>query len=754
MVLGWRILLFFENFLKLHLLLSPLFFAATYFIWALGYDQKYFRLLTGALVATGLGLAIVGQSISLGLAMHVLAALCFIALLFWIRRQPARHFWLLPMLASLVVVSGGLLSFGPHYFLKPTKFADASDTQFLQKVRPILDRKCIKCHNPKMRLGDLDLTERENFYSAGKNQKIVVEGFEGKSSLYLRITESVFSARHMPYLAGELSREEKDAIRDWIIAGAATGERKIAAKLEAISTEHWSFQKFLKPAVPNTSFPSKNEIDHFLAAAFPKEIQIQPLAQERVWRNAKLAVTGLLPTVSELQQISQGHWEKLLKEALQSQSFAENISSLWFDLAGFADELGYDGTPAGDTKKYRAFVLDAFQKDMPYGEFLRRQLSVADQTDQKKAEILWNYLPRHKDPYITAEHGMNIVYTFGLGIEMRCARCHDHKYEPITNEDYYRSLKAFSGYYGFNDLASHKLRMKKNFPLAAGFLDLYSSQWPQKENLNGQDFADWLTNTKDGVGIFSARVYVDNVWRFIFGKGLVKFPGNFGSTSEEPKHLALLNWLTYDFLEHGASSKYLFEKILTSKFYQSEISGLPAELEIYGANRMRVETLRDNLLFISGMLNQNVKNVVERFDNLSIFMGDKNHPFHRRAVYFTRHRFDAFDAEFAKHFGMPLGFVSSAERKAKADMEEAGFFIQSKFFQHVVEELAKQNKEIFQRDPEKVIAHSYRAILSRNASAKELQFWKSFGTNQGELERFFQVLLSSSEFLYGREKVD
>ena len=223
-----------------------------------------------------------------------------------------------------------------------------------------------------------------------------------------------------------------------------------------------------------------------------------------------------------------------------------------------------------------------------------------DKKNDFYAPSILNHMADQVLPEISAETAQNVLYTFSLGLEIKCARCHDHPIEPISNENYYEVMMPFLNEFRFpKDLKALPGRIRTNPPFPPKkFLSIYEGTDSKKPFDSVSDLGDWLSDTQKGVGYYSARVFVDHIWRYIFGKGLVEQAGNFGSTSPEPRYLELLNWLTYDFIEHDTSINYLIHKMLTSATFQSSST-------LYQTRLMNGENIRDNILKISGVLDYN-----------------------------------------------------------------------------------------------------------------------------------------------------
>lgn len=318
-------------------------------------------------------------------------------------------------------------------------------------ISPILSDKCYHCHGPdaESRKADLRLDTRE-----GLTSKVVVPGQPDKSELVTRIFSTDDDERMPPPESKiTLTPEQKDLLRRWIAEGA-----KVA--------EHWSFQplpdKIPIPTVHDESWP-RQPLDRFVLARLETE-KLQPTKQAdalRLLRRVALDLTGLPPTADECREFEKAaannldaSYEQAIDKFLASPAFGEHMAVGWLDAARYADSYGYQSDQLNTQWPYRDWVVRAFNANMPYDQFLTNQLAgdlVAHATRDQKLATTFNRLHR-----LTAEGGSiaeewmsenasDRVHTFGtaiLGLTVECARCHDHKYDPITSRDYY-SLAAF-----------------------------------------------------------------------------------------------------------------------------------------------------------------------------------------------------------------------------------------------------------------------------------------------------------------------
>ncbi len=330
--------------------------------------------------------------------------------------------------------------------------ADAEAPDYDRDVRPILSDHCFKCHGPdsSQRQADLRLDTREGILAS-----VVVPGKPDESELVARITSDDPDERMPPPDAHlDLSDADKHTLHDWIAAGAAVAE-------------HWSFRpipaSIAIPAVNDEAWP-RQEIDRFVLARLESQ-NLKPSAvaePARLLRRLTLDLTGLPPTPAEVADFeaaaSQNNLDAAIARAvdrlLTSPAFGEHFAVPWLDVARYADSFGYQSDQLNTQWPYRDWVVRALNDNLPYNQFLTEQLAGDLLPHATRDEILataFNRMHRMTNEGGSiaeewlVENSADRVHTFGaamLGLTLECARCHDHKFDPILTRDYY-SLFAF-----------------------------------------------------------------------------------------------------------------------------------------------------------------------------------------------------------------------------------------------------------------------------------------------------------------------
>ncbi len=328
----------------------------------------------------------------------------------------------------------------------------AAEVSFNRDIRPIMSDTCFLCHGRDAgnREADLRLDRPEDAYADRDGAPAIVPGDPANSLLIWMINAEDEEERMPPQKhARQLTGTEKNLFYQWIEEGAPYDQ-------------HWSFkplpQQITVPA--NSGNWAKNEIDHFIAVGIAgKNLKPAPESSREKWlRRVTFDLTGLPPTLDEIDHFladeSDGAFENVVDRLLSSPAYAERMTGEWIDVARYSDSYGYQRDHDRSVWPWRDWVIDAFKANMPYEEFIKLQLAGDLLPDPAQHEIIptaFNRLHAHKmeGGIVLEEYRVEYVadrtQTFStafLGLTMECARCHDHKYDPFSTEDYY-SLSSF-----------------------------------------------------------------------------------------------------------------------------------------------------------------------------------------------------------------------------------------------------------------------------------------------------------------------
>lgn len=340
----------------------------------------------------------------------------------------------------------GLMAFTAWSCDKPRQIS------FNRDIRPIINAKCITCHGGVKQSGEFSLLFEEEAKAPAKSGKLaIIPGDSKHSEMIRRLTHSDTTLR-MPLDKPPLSKEEIELIADWIDQGA---------KWE----KHWAYISPDTSIVPpRSAFDSiaRNGIDHFIFRKL-EEIGLNPSPEaekELLLRRVYLDLTGLPPSKEDYDRFladeSPDAFEKVIDTLLESPSFGEKWASMWLDLARYADSKGYEKDLHRNIWKYRDWVIDAFNRDMPFNEFTVQQLAGDLLPHPSKSQLIATAF--HRNSMANDEGGTNdeefrvaavlerVGTTFEVwqGTTMACAQCHSHTYDPIRHEDFYRAMAIFN----------------------------------------------------------------------------------------------------------------------------------------------------------------------------------------------------------------------------------------------------------------------------------------------------------------------
>jgi mono/diheme cytochrome c family protein len=351
--------------------------------------------------------------------------------------------------------------------------ASSGPVTFTDHIRPIMERSCWNCHGEAAQLSQLDLRTRESAIEGGSKGPAIVPGRADESRLYRLVAG--LDGPPMPMSGDPLSEAEVAAVRTWIDEGAHWDAGGATMAADALSVfekselppgarDYWAFQLPQQAAVP-VSARFEHPVDRFLdRARTDAGVTVAPRADRLTrLRRASLDLTGLPPTPSQIDEFladtERGAWERLIDRLLDSPHYGERWGRHWMDVARYADSTGFEQDyTRPNAWRYRDYVINAFNQDKPYSQFLREQIA-GDELDHTTDEtrIATGFLRagprvqfREKDnPERRHDYLDDVLATLGrgvLGMTIHCARCHDHKFDPILQKDYYSMQAAIFGY--------------------------------------------------------------------------------------------------------------------------------------------------------------------------------------------------------------------------------------------------------------------------------------------------------------------
>ena len=340
--------------------------------------------------------------------------------------------------------------------------ACAADVEFVRDVRPILQKHCYSCHAEEKQKSSLRLDIKSEAFRGGEAYGPSITAGNVAESPLIQFVADPDADLVMPPDGDPLSPEEIATLTTWVKEGAVWPDGVDLAKLED-RRDHWSFKPLTAPAPPETADTQwcRNDIDHFILNRLESEgLSTAPESTRQTWlRRVTLDLIGLPPTIEQQRDFehdtSNDAFVRVVDRLLDSPRYGERWAQHWLDVVRYADTHGFEvNTERPHAWPYRDYVIDAFNKDTPYDQFIREQI-VGDTMEQDTATgflitasvLLPGQIGRDDASKRLARQDsldeivVNVGQTF-LGLSVGCARCHDHKFDPITQEEYY-SMQAF-----------------------------------------------------------------------------------------------------------------------------------------------------------------------------------------------------------------------------------------------------------------------------------------------------------------------
>ncbi len=534
----------------------------------------------------------------------------------------------------------------------------AEELRFFEtRIRPVLAENCYKCHGETKQEENLRVDSRAGLIAGGDQGPAIVPGRPEESLL-------IKAVNHSPDLSmspkQQLPRGQIADLTLWIKSGApwpddgqpAAAPVRKGMQITDKDRAHWSFQPVKRPTLPTVKNSAwvATPIDAFILARLESQgLQPNPSADQRVLiRRLYYDLTGLPPTSAEVEAFvadrSPGAYDALVDRLLASPHYGEKWGRSWLDLVRYAESNSYErDDPKPNVWRFRDYIIRSLNADKPYDQLIREQLA-GDELPGGDAEALiatgyyrlgiWDDEPSDRDQ--AQFDGLDdIVATTGqvfLGLTVDCARCHDHKIDPIPQRDYYRLLSFFHNINPF-----HNGGPGDELPLDPAEREAYkqASKDPGKRHKKQKDdnsldlalcvseagpqapdtfvllrgnprntgdkvepafpevlgggkpviptpapgakstgrrlaLANWIASSGNPL---TARVMANRIWQYHFGRGIVRSPNNFGTQGDKPTHPELLDWLAAEFVADGWRLKPLHRMIVRSNAYKMSSAG-------------------------------------------------------------------------------------------------------------------------------------------------------------------------------------
>ncbi len=765
-----------------------------------------------------------------------------------------------------VGLSAGLMSLAILGVAARGAIAGDSRSFFERRIAPILSERCAACHNGEKRGGGLELTNRESLLRGGESGPAIVPG-KWDESLLLDMVGG--DEPEMPKKAKPLTPSQLADLRRWIESGAEwPAGVKVTAGL-------WSLRPVARPTVPTVKHCDRlrTPVDAFVLERLETEgLEPAPPADRvTLIRRATFDLHGLPPTPEEIDDFladdSDGAFAKVVERLLASPRYGERWGRHWLDLADYGDTHGFELDHARPNAwRYRDYVIRALNDDTPYDRFLCEQIA-GDvlAPDDPSAAIATGFLaagPWDYSGYVSANQGtaasrmtrlldlddmLTTVMTTTVGLTVNCARCHDHKFDPIPQKDYYSLQAVFAGVRrgdricrgGATKEQARRMEeirltvLKKRILVAeidALAADARTDQTPRdRAKLQGeiaaleeeyaklpqveltyavipetpppthvlyrgdtespQDqvapgalsavqglrarltdhdapegprraaLARWIT---DPTNPLTARVLVNRLWHYHFGRGIVGTPSDFGFNGERPSHPELLDWLASEFQRRNGSIKEMHRLIVLSSTYQQSAAQDQKGAAVDAGNRLlwrmnrrrlEAEEVRDAILAVSGKLDHTMGGPafqpfryllrkVPVYDYHDVSDGPQ---LWRRSVYSFIVR--SVPNPFMDVLDFPAPANCTPARNTTTTAVQTLSLLNDPFVIQQSDHFAKRLEGSHPGDPRGQVRTAYRLAFGRVPSQAELELASRFIANRPLLQ-FCRAIFNANEFLY------
>lgn len=756
----------------------------------------------------------------------------------------------------------------------------AEDLRFFEtKIRPLLAENCYECHGKEKQKHDLRLDNLGYILQGGASGPALVPGDPEGSLIYQAITHQHPEFQMPLRKEDKLSDGEIADIRKWIAMGAPWPQNEVIeprkpGEFTAEERAWWSFQPLSEAALPEIQPKGDRvlgSVDQFVIQKLREaDLPQAPKALESdLIRRLYYNLHGLPPTQTQLQTYLRSSdpekFSKLVDELLASERYGLRWAQHWLDLVRYAESDGYRQDAYRDNSwHYRDYVVDSLNADKPYDQFVREQLA-GDEIDPDNPQILvatgflrhgiyeWNQSDIEMQRNLIIEEVTGLTSEVFLGMSFACAQCHDHKFDPILQEDYYRLKAFFEPLQWRDDLALATPQELENHEQAVAewreemkpLLDAWSEHEQKAEdkaiakvlpfppanvqemwkkpasertpyeqqvayfvdrriqheidkNLNREHkkseawealkpakaskpksppiglvatdvstqapptvletrrgkkeiepgfltilnpgpaeiqkrpeinstgrrtaLANWITSPENPL---TARVIVNRVWQYHFGRGLSVNASEFGTLGEEPTHPELLDWLAFNFIKNGWSLKWLHRQILSSHAYQQSSSVPPTSasnerdpgnrlLWRFRPQRLDAEQIRDTILMHSGQLDWTIKSGPSHKTGSPV-----------RSLFIQKKR-NSPD-EFLRRFDSPAGFLSVSKRDATNTPLQSLLMVNSSWPYQQAKFIATQViEERPSAEPSDLVSATIEKLYGRTATAEEVSLSSEF----------------------------
>jgi mono/diheme cytochrome c family protein len=628
---------------------------------------------------------------------------------------------------------------------------------FEAHIRPLFVAHCLECHGADKQ-GGLQLDSRAAMLAGSDHGPSVVPGNAADSRLMSAVRWT--DEPKMPP-EGKLPDDAIAKLETWINLGAPApgvdAPVPPATDRTTAAQSHWAFQPVVKPALPavtQSAWP-RSPIDYFILSKLETANLTPSVAADRrtVLRRASFDVTGLPPDNAAVERLladaDPQAVDRALENLLASPHYGERWARHWLDVARYADSKGYVFTEDRNypnAYKYRDWVVRALNGDLPYNQFLIQQIAAdrlppsADKSELAAMGFLTVGRRFLNNPHDIIDDRIDVLTRGTMGLTVTCARCHDHKYDPIPTKDYYSLYGVLASstepkdaeYMSLVDAeqpTNPRVFVRGNSgnhgdEVPRQFLSIVAgeSRQPFANGSGRLELADAIASPTNPL---TARVIVNRIWMYYFEQPLVETPSDFGLRSEPPTHPELLDYLAATLVENNWSLKSIQRLILTSAAYQQASADRPEGRQIdpenrlvWRMNRKRLdfESLRDALLAASGQLDGAVGGpAVDLFEQ----------PWPKRRTIYGR-----IDRQNLPNLFRTFDFASpdthSPQRYTTTVPQQALYMLNSPFVRDQAHQLASRPELAGEADASVRIERLYQTALARKPTERELELGRAF----------------------------
>ncbi|MEP6662119.1 MAG: PSD1 and planctomycete cytochrome C domain-containing protein [Verrucomicrobiota bacterium] len=411
----------------------------------------------------------------------------------------------------------------------------AATVDFVRDIQPIFQNHCYTCHGAKKQEAGLRWDQKASAMKGGESGAAIIPG-KSSESLVIQAVMRIRDDIKMPKKGDPLSTEQIAMLRAWIDQGAIWPESAAVASAGKNPKDHWAFKSPVRPKPPVTQNKNwaRNPIDHFILAKLEHEklSPSPPVDKVTLLRRLSLDLIGLPPTIAEVDAFladkSPDAYQKQVERLLASPHYGERWGRHWLDVARYADSDGFEKDKSRAMWPYRDYVINAFNQDMPYDQFVIEQIAGDELPHPTQDQIVATGFLRNS--MINEEGGadpeqfrmgamfdrMEAVGKSVLGLTIQCAQCHNHKFDPLTQEEYYKLFAFLNNDHEASRVAYVPKDLMKIDELRRGIFEIENdlkqrvSDWPEK-------MAQWEAATKTNQPVWqvvTATNISDNGERF------------------------------------------------------------------------------------------------------------------------------------------------------------------------------------------------------------------------------------------------